>query len=246
MKNFKNNITLVFLSSLMFFSACKKENMCDCFKRTGDIITETRSLKAFDRLQVEQNVNVFLTQDPVQEVKIEAGEHLMSLIQTVVEDGTLIIRNKNTCNWARAYNKPLNVYIKTPGLSYIKLYGTGNIKSLNTIVKDTMDISITNSGNIELTVNSSQILSHIYGYGDLTLHGTAHEHSCSIGGTAFLYAKDLTTSYTWIQSYTLGTCYVDASSLLICRFDDKGDIYCYGHPPSVQQTHYGSGQLYIE
>src|SRR3954465_11217106 len=102
MKFFRISI-LVFLSSLIFFSSCKKENRCDCIKRTGDIVTEIRSLKAFDRLQVEENVNVFLTQDSIQEVKVEAGEHLISLVETAIVDGTLTIRNKNKCNWARAY-----------------------------------------------------------------------------------------------------------------------------------------------
>ncbi len=245
--NLLNRLIVFFISALvLLFSACKKENRCDCIKRTGDIITEVRTVKAFDRLQVEQNVNVFITEDPTFEVKVEAGENIVPLIQTVVEDGTLIIRNKNKCNWARAYNKPLNVYIKTPSLAYISMNGTGTIKSLNTLTQDTLDITIENSGNVDLTVNSLKVVSHMFGYGDLTLHGHTNENACSIGGTAFLNCKDLTTSYTWVQSFTLGTCYVTASDLLICRFDDKGDIYCYGHPTTVQQTNNGSGQLHIE
>jgi putative autotransporter adhesin-like protein len=238
---------LVFISSVLFlFASCKKENRCDCIKRTGDIITVTRDLKKFDRLFVEQNVNVFIIQDTVTEVKVEAGENIEPLIQTVVEDGILIIRNKNRCNWSRSYKKPLNVYIKTPGLKYIHSNGTGNIKSVNTITVDSFDVRIENSGNIELTVNSGQVISHIYGAGDLTLHGTSSEHLCSIGGASFLYASDLTTNYTWIQSFTLGLCYVKTSGLLTYRIDDKGDIYCYGHPTTVQKiSNQGKGQLLL-
>ena len=220
--------------------------MCDCIKRTGEIITETRSVKAFDRLQVEEDVNVFITDAASQEVTVEGGKNIVPLIETVVDDGTLIIRNHNKCNWARAYNKPLNVYIKTPGLSYIRSNGTGDIKSLNTINKDSLDITIDNSGSIELSVNCTSVVSHIFGCGDLTMHGHTYQNASSIGGTSFLYCKDLVSTYTWVQSFTLGTCYVNASGLLICRFDDKGDIHCYGHPTTVQQAHYGPGQLYME
>jgi hypothetical protein len=244
MKSFR--LIFIFLSVTLFFSACKKENRCDCIKRTGDIITEVRTLKAFDRLQVEEDVNVFITDDTIQEVKVEAGENIAPLIQTIVEDGTLIIRNKNKCLWARSYKKPLNVYIRTPGLSYIRSNGTGDIKSLNTINKDTIDVTIENSGSIELSVNSTKVINHIFGDGDMTLHGKSDENDVSIGGTSFMYAKDLTTSYTWIQSYTLGTCYVNASGLLICRFDSKGDIHCTGNPATIQQTHNGTGQLLLE
>ena len=236
-------IPIVFI----LFSSCKKENMCDCIKRTGKISTVTREVPAFTRLFVEQDVNVFITQDSISEVKIEAGKNIEPLIETVVENGILIIRNHNRCNWARSYKEPLNVYIKSPGLTFIHSNGSGDIKSLNTITLDSFDVQLEGSGNIELTINNSQIISHMYGIGDLTLHGTTAEHDCSIGGASFLYASDLNTSYTWIQSYTLGQCYVKASGLIIYRIDDKGDIFCYGNPSSVQKTSsVGSGQFHLQ
>ena len=64
--NLLNRLIVFFISALvLLFSACKKENRCDCIKRTGDIISEVRTVKAFDRLQVEQNVNVFITEDNI-------------------------------------------------------------------------------------------------------------------------------------------------------------------------------------
>ncbi len=236
-------ISIIFI----LFSSCKKENRCDCIKRTGKIITEIRTVPAFNRIFTEQDVDVFITQDAIPEVKVEAGKNIAPLIETVVEDGILIIRNKNRCNWARSYSEPINVYIKTPGLTYIHSNGSGNIKSLNTITLDTFDVRIEGSGNIELTINNSQIISHIYGIGNLTLHGTTIEHACSIGGASFLYASDLNTSYTWIQSYTLGQSYVKTSGLIIYRIDDKGDVYCSGNPTSIQSTsNNGSGQFYLQ
>ena len=220
--------------------------MCDCIKRTGDIVTVVRDVKAFDRLFLEQNVNVFITQDLVQEVKVEAGENIEPLIETVVEDGILIIRNKNRCNWARSYDKPLNVYLRTPGLTYITSNGTGTIKTLNTITLDTFDVEIKNSGNIEMSVNNYRVISHIYGAGDLILHGNTASHSCSIGGSSFLHAEDLYTNYTWIQSYTLGNCYVRTDGVLDCRIDDIGDVHCKGSPPIVYRTFNGEGQLFLE
>lgn len=240
---FLKYISVIFI----LFSSCKKENRCDCIKRTGKIITEIREVPPFDRLFVEQDVNVYIIQDPNTEVKVEAGENIAPLVETIVEDGILIIRNKNRCNWARSYDKPLNVYIKTPGIKYIHSNGSGEIKSLNTITLDTFDVQIESSGNIELTVNSLQVISHIYGLGDLTLRGTTYEHACSIGGTSFLYASELNTNYTWIQTYTLGQCYVKTSGLLIYRIDDKGDVFCSGNPATVQLTsHEGEGQLFLQ
>lgn len=236
-------ISIVFI----LFSSCKKENRCDCIKRTGPIITEIRNVPAFDRIFTEQDVDVFITEDVVSEVKVEAGENIAPLVETIVEDGILIIRNKNRCNWTRSYKKPLNVYIKTPGLKYIHSNGSGTIKSLNTITVDSFDIQIEGAGDIDLTVNNNKVISHIYGIGNLTLHGNVNEHLCSIGGSSFLYASELNSGYTYLHSYTLGLCYIKTSSLLIYRIDNKGDVYCYGNPTTIQEAgRDGTGVLHIQ
>lgn len=236
---------IAILLLVVFFSACKKENRCDCFKRTGSIVTETREVSGFDKLFVEDNVSVFITQDSVFEVKIESGDNLIPLIKTEIIGGTLYIRNKNRCNWTRSYKKPFNVYIKMPVINYITSDGTGSIKSLNAITTPVFDVQTKNSGDIELTVNSTKITSHMHGSGDLTLHGFVQEHACDIGGTAFLNCKDLQTTYTYLHTFTTGLCYITTTSSLDCKIERIGDVYCYGNPAIVQKVQKGSGKLYI-
>lgn len=233
-------------SLLILFMSCKKENRCDCIKRTGKIITEKRMLSGFDMIVAEHDVNVFITENPFFEVKVEAGENIVPLIKTEVVNGILFIRNHNRCNWTRSYKKPLNVYINCPKVKYITSDGTGDIKSLNALTTDEIHIQIKNSGNVELTVSNQKVFSHMHGSGDVTLHGVTSEHACSIGGTAYIYAGDMETSYTYINTFTLGTSYVRARDLLICKMEEKGDTYCYGNPAVVQKEQLSSGQLYLK
>ncbi len=245
MKKIKySKISIAFLL-IVLVSSCKKENRCDCIKRTGTIITETRAINGFDKFFVEDNLNVFISQDSTFEVKVEAGENIVPLVETVVTDGTLFIRNKNRCNWTRSYKKPLNVYIKMPVIKFITSNGTGNIKGLNTITTDMFDVQTKNSGNIELVVNNSKVTSHMHGSGDLTLSGYTFEHNCDIGGTAFLNCQDLQTNITRIHTFTTGICTVNTINLT-CLIDYIGDVYCYGNPVTVQETKKGTGQLYLK
>ena len=244
MRNSKS-ITIFSFLLLMLFTACEKENMLDVFKRTGPIVTVTREVTGFNKIFAEDNVNVFITQDNFFEVKIEAGKNLISMIETEVTDGTLFIRNKNTCNWARSYDKPLNIYITMPEILYITSNGTGNIVGLNTFTTDLFNVRTKNSGDIELTVNNTTVYSHMHGSGNVTMHGTTIEHACSIGGTGYLYCSDLQTRFTWLQTFTTGTCYVMATDLLTCLIDLRGDVYCYGRPTKVEQKSKGEGLLYL-
>jgi hypothetical protein len=230
---------------LVVFHSCKRENMCDCIKRTGPIVTQQRPLNGFDELFVEDNLDVFITQDSVFEVVVEAGKNLRGMIITEVIDGTLYIKNNNRCNWARSYKEPHNIYIKMPVIKYITSNGTGNIKSLNTITTDSFDVRTKNSGNVELTVNNSLITSHMHGAGDLTLHGTTKEHLCDIGGTAFLKCQDLKTKHTYIHTFSIGLCYVNVSDDFECKIEEIGDVYCYGNPKTVDKKMSGKGQLFL-
>ena len=245
MKNIKYSNIIIAILVIVLVSACKKENRCDCIKRTGTIISETRSINGFDKFYVEDNINVFLTQDSAFEVKVQAGENIVPLIETVVTDGTLYIRNNNRCNWVRSYKEPFNVYIKMPVIKYITSDGTGNIKSLNAITTDVFDVQTKNSGNIELIVNNPKVHSHMHGSGDLTMFGYTFEHNCDIGGTAFLNCKDLQTNITRVHTFTTGLCTVNAINLT-CLIDYIGDIYCYGNPVTIQETDKGTGQLYLK
>ncbi len=231
---------------VLLFAGCKKENACDCIKRTGEITTQKREISGFDKIIVYENINVFISQDSIFEVIVEAGKNLRGLIITEVTDGTLEIKNKNRCNWARSYKEPINVYIKMPVIKYITSDGTGTIRSLNTITTGTFDVRTKNSGNIELTVNNDMVISHMHGAGDITLHGYTAEHACDIGGTAFLKCQDLQTKYTSLHTFTTGLCYVKASEHLLCIIDKIGDVYCYGNPTTVDKTRHGQGQLYLE
>lgn len=245
MKSFQLK-TILILFCIAFLYSCNKENSCDCIKRTGKIETTKRWLSKFDKIYVEDNVNVFITQDSTFDVEVEAGKNIGWLIEIDTAGGTLSIKNKNRCNWTRSYKEPLNVYIKMPVIKYITSNGSGTISSLNTITTDQLQVQIESSGNIELNVNNSQIVSHIFGYGDLTLNGTTHEHDVDIGGCSFLNCQNLHTSITYIHSFTTGLSYVNASDLLTCKIGLNGDVYCYGNPVTVEKTITSTGQLYLK
>lgn len=245
-ENFKIKQLLIISLVVLFFYSCKQENACDCIKRTGNIEMTKRWVSNFNKIYVEDNLNVFVTQDSSFDVEVEAGKNVGWLIETDVADGVLNIKNKNRCNWTRSYDKPLNVYVKMPVIKFLTSNGSGTIKSMNTITTDNFDVQIESSGNIELTVNNSKISSHIFGYGDVSLNGTTNEHDADIGGSSFLNCKDLRTHFTYVHSFTTGLCYVNATDSLKCYINLNGDVYCYGNPAKVQKQITGSGQLYIQ
>jgi hypothetical protein len=56
--------------SLLLFS-CNKENAWDCIQTTGDIVSETREVNGFCYIRLEDNINLIITQDSIESVRLE-------------------------------------------------------------------------------------------------------------------------------------------------------------------------------
>ena len=236
---------LFVLFFILIICSCSKENRWDCIKRTGVIGNDLRILPPFTKIYLTDNVNVFIKQGIEQEVKIEAGKNLISLIKTEVINNELFIKNSNRCNWARSYkNGHINIYLTMPELKFITHYGSGNIKSLNIIVCDTLEMLTRESGDIELTINANIVFSRLHGTSDITLHGKSNLQGIFHMGEGFLHFEDLETQETWSHSKASGNQYLNAKNNLSVRLDWVGNIYYIGNPTiAINDKGKGAGKL---
>ena len=240
----KQKFKIFLLLFAVFLFSCKKENMKDFYKGTGETITETRNISGFNTIYVEDKVNVFITESPTFEVKVECGEHLINLVKTELKDTVLKIRNDNKCNFMRSYKKGvINVYIQMPLTVSIQQFGQGTIQSTNVLTTPVIDVLTKGSGDVILEVNNQKVLTHMHNTSDIYLSGRTLEHDCYQIHYGFLFAKNLDTDYTWIFNNGTGNSYLKASNLLIATLRSAGDVYYYGNPGTVQKEVSGSGKL---
>ncbi|HTA82754.1 MAG TPA: DUF2807 domain-containing protein [Bacteroidia bacterium] len=239
------NILLILLS--MVTLSCNKTPVCDCFDATGNPTEETRVVPYFEQVHVEDDVNLVISIGSSEQVIIQGGSNLVHNISANVSNNVLTLKNNNICNWLRSYRKSIiTVYITMPRVTYLENEGSGNITSSDTIAMDTLQVQTISSGDINLMVHTNTILGHMFGPGDVTLNGISTNLLCTAnGGTGFLYASSLKTSYTFISTTTTGDCYVNASSLLIALINLRGNVY-YSGTPTIESTIKGAGQLIKE
>ncbi|MFH1005754.1 MAG: head GIN domain-containing protein [Bacteroidota bacterium] len=240
-----NNYTLYFISFIFFpffLFSCNKENCWDCIKRAGKVTTEVRVVPPFTKLKIRDNVNVFITQGNSQEIKVEAGKNLISLVSTKVSNDELLIQNNNKCNWSRSYKNNLNVYVTVTQLTHIYFDGSGQIKSTNTIVGNSLDVLTNTAGDVELTIDMHSVISHLHSSADITLHGKSDYHGIFHGGEGFLKCEDLQTFTTWTMVRGTGNEYLNVKNQLVAFLEWTGDIYYSGNPV-VDSKISGSGKL---
>ena len=233
------------LPAVMLFS-CKKENMCDCVKSTGNRMATYRNVSNFTCISANDKMDVYLTQGNTYEVRVEAGKNLQSLIKTELDGETLKVFNKNRCNWVRDYNEKINIYITAPQFNHIENNGLGTIQTTAVLTQSTVSCRITSSGDINLTINAYKVSGSSHGNGDLYLSGTTNQFMYDYVGTNYLYLSELTIlNYAYLHSVTIGKTFFNApeNGLMDVIIDQDGDIYYKGNPSLIHLTKNGKGDL---
>jgi hypothetical protein len=236
---------LMLVSCLLFLSSCKKENMCDCMKSTGEVTSESRTLGNFNQIELNDNINLILTQDTVNSVKIQAGKHLLKLIKTDINNGMLYIKNDNRCNWVRSYKKEIYAYLHFKNLINLTNHGSGDISSTDTIRSNIIYIENRDgSGTIHLTIRSEQsyIKEHL-GPADFYISGKTSYNYIWAAGYGIMDCRNLLSDDALVVNRGTNSCYVNVKNSLIAEIDYTGNIYYSGEPKTISTKIEGTGKL---
>jgi hypothetical protein len=242
----KAKYIFVAVVAMVMFSMCKKENMCDCLKRTGDLTTETRAIDPFTEIFIEDKVNVILTEDTLlaSQLTVEAGENLIPLIKTEVVNGILRIRNANTCDFTRVYDVDVNVYVNyKPNLVRITNKGTALVSNTDTCTVPNIDLVTMSAGDIKLQMNAGNVFTHQHSVGDVEVYGTVDEMIIYNTGNGFTITDECQADYAWVYSRSTGKITVYTLGLLFSEIDGPGNVYYRGQPSQINSTLNGTGQL---
>jgi hypothetical protein len=235
---------ILLIAMLTGFISCSKSGT-NCITNAGKVVLEKRSVVFFDSIDVEDYVNLFLTQDSVSSVTVESGQNIINGITTEIKDHTLFIRNTNKCNWLRSYDVPIIVHISVNGLAKIKYNGSGNVITTNTLISNNLTVAAWGGcGTIDLALNIQEgYFSLQMGTSDFKLHG--HCSICSIYSGDFgpFDCKNLVTGYTFVTNNGSNDCYVQASQYLDATIGSIGNIYYSGAPDTLSTHIKGAGKV---
>ena len=234
----KIKISFLVLSMLMFFSTCKKENLCDCFKGTGKQTSESRSLAPFTEVFIQDKIEVHLIEGNEYAVRIEAGEHLVKLIKTTVENNKLTIKNNNKCDFTRSYKRKIVVYVTLPKLRKLTNDGVSTVYMDSRFKCDTLNYSASNAGDLHLNLDATIVYGGMHGVGDVYMEGIVYESCVYATGQGHFHGYNVAAQRVILTLKTSGKMEVNANALLKIDTYQKstGDVYYKGSPNIIANT----------
>lgn len=211
---------------------------------SGRVASETRTVPAFQSIELDGSMDLKVRQGTPQSVQVEADDNLLNLLQTVVEGSGPNARLH--IQWQprqslRTRAKVL-VTVVVPTLSGVALRGSGDLQ-LEALHTPALKLALSGSGDARLKdLSTEELVLSLSGSGDVAGQGRAARLKISIAGSGDVQLADLQSEAVRVSIAGSGNAAVHAQKSLEVSIAGSGDVSYVG-TPSVKSTVAGSGSV---
>ncbi|HBN03126.1 MAG TPA: hypothetical protein DD396_03695 [Bacteroidetes bacterium] len=235
----------VILLLSIFLCSCQRGD--DCFTNKGANGSISRKLEVFDKISVENRINLIITQDSAKagEVVISGPENLLEEITTDVSDGWLKIKNMNTCNFVRSYDYELTINVFLKELRVLNIDGIASVKTEDTLLIKKLDIEHLALSDIHLTLSGDEVFLRSRNSAHTRLDGKIKVFKGSIEEISDVDAEFLKAEEVLLDTHSPLDCIVNASKGIFVKIYGPGSIL-YVYEPSeykIVDVQLSSGRL---
>jgi Putative auto-transporter adhesin, head GIN domain len=210
-------------------------------KGNGVLKTESRSATGFNGLQVSGSTDVYIKQDSVFSVKVEAEENLLQYIVTETKGNILYIHQEEGTSLSTS--KPIKVYLSGPSFNNFGASGACNIYSENKITSaDAVTINLTGSSDAKLELKAPAVDADLAGSGTIALKGETKELKIDGSGSTDIKCFDMLSENTSVSLSGSANAEVFASVKLEVHASGSADIKYKGNC-AVSQDINGAGSV---
>lgn len=202
---------------------------------------EVRKLDSFTGIGISISADVYYSPGSVHEIRIEGDERDVDDLITKVENGFLQVKYPPSMQIRRS---KLSIHITSSELEAVKISGSANFKSGDTVNSDEMEFEVSGSGVIQFEeLSADEVGVKISGSGDVVLvNGNADELEAKISGSGKLNAEAFEVDEFSAGISGSGGIRITVKEELEARISGSGKVYYHG-TPRVNSSSSGSGKL---
>jgi len=215
----------------------------DKVEGNGDMTVEERSTSEYDEIGLAGNLDVILAAGKEGTITIEAESNLLEFIETEVNNGKLIIREKKGYFVEPSAGKAIVIHVPIEDISELSVAGSGEIISKESFQLKKIALSVAGSGDIHLNLTAEEVEANIAGSGDIQLGGTTEYFSAEIAGSGDIAAYHLVAEVVEVEIAGSGDIEVTATKKIKAEVAGSGDIRYKGNPTERNVQVAGSGSV---
>ena len=188
--------------------------------------TEVREIGSFSGVKATEGVDVFLKKGDKERVKVEVEGTDPANVITEISGSFLKIHMKD----GRYRSVDAKVYVTYVKLDKLSASSAGSIFSEGTIQANSLEISASSAGSIEVTIEAESAEVSASSAGDVELKGKTGSLSAEAGSAGEIDAYDLDARKVDAEANSGGTVKVNVSESLDARANSGGSIRYRGNP----------------
>jgi hypothetical protein len=198
--------------------------------------TETRNIGSFSGVKAMEGVSVYLKKGDKESVKIETTGTDPSHVITEISGSYLKVHMKSG-NYRNTNAKAYVTYVQVDKLS---ANSAGSIYSDTPIKANTMELSASSAGTIEVTLEAGMVEANAATAGDIELKGKTKTLRVDVASAGEVDTYDLEAENVEAEAASAGSAKVTVTKTLEARAASGGSIRYRGNPDK-QVTDSSSG-----
>lgn len=232
----------------VFLSACKdKIGPEECFMAAGKSGSREVTVNDFQSIIAGDRLVLRITQDTSQPQKVvlKGGGNVIKNVSVAIDNGQLIIDDRNVCNWTRDFSKKIIVEINCKTLHGITLNDAAEIEFTDTLHSDSLVMYQRSAGKANLTVKAGKFEVNHESTGVLDIKGYAAIFVPVMFDAGKLDARNLQGDYTFAYHYGINELHVKPFKVLYALVGNSGTIFYYADPfeQPLKVERIGSGNV---
>ena len=207
----------------------------------GSDITENRKVESFNAVKVSSGIDLYLTMDASEEVKVVADDDVIDRLKTEVKDGTLHIylKQNDWFNW-KSGNRTRKVYVKVKELKELRASSGSDVYCENTLKGDALKVSASSGSDVNLNVFYKNLSIDTSSGSDAKAKGKVKFLDVEASSGSDIKAHDLESKICKARASSGSDISVNVSDEIYAKASSGADIKYYGSP-QIRDTDESSG-----
>jgi hypothetical protein len=227
---------LIATASILLLASCINKGI----RGSGHVITKQFTETGFKNIDVSSVMKVYLKQGDKYEVKVEAEDNIMDLIEVKKEGEKLEFgfRDHTSLN----PTKDIIIYITAPDFHELSASGASGYVSQGTIKTSEISLDLSGATKVKLALDVTSVKVDASGASEIILSGNANSLEVDGSGSTDISAFDLKSQMADIGISGAGSAKVQAEKDLKVEISGAGHVVYKGNP-TVTKDISGAGKV---
>ncbi len=244
----KKFLKILFIITLLW--SCNSEDAPNCFQTAGNIIQQEITATSFDKILINERVELIIKEGAEQKIIVESGSNLINNVAVQVVNNQLIVIDNNNCNFVRDYGLT-KVYVTSPNIIEIRNSSELPVRSDGILTYPTLLLlaedfqsDFLNIGDFYISVNNTRLDITSNGISNFYINGQTTNLTVGFyAGDSRFEGKDLIATNVNITHKSSNDMLVNPQDKIEGAIFSLGDVIAYNQPALVDVTAHYHGRL---